>query len=432
MAATENTKENKPLTEADFSWDSPDVSFFGVTAEGKMKPTTGGIPNPDSRMKVGVTLDEDGDETELGNDEDVDWSTFGYNEPKEEEDAPEEDEDEEEKPPVAKRKTPLKEEDEDEEEEEEEPAPKKATKGRPSKTANPPDSGNDAVYKLFASELKDRKILRNVEIPDEVGEDDLYQFVDDEIEARLEEALDEYDEALRNNPQAIALLRFMKNGGNTADFVAVYGQSKLPSEADLKKPAVREAFLRQYYMEIEGLDAEDTEDKIEWLKESKKDEKFALKHFKEIQESRAEAQQQLLQAQAERKRQAEASVIQFRNVIKKTVAEEDVIGDIKLSAKDKRELPDYISKHTVKAGPTQLVTQLQKDIADIFGDPKQLILLAKFVNGGMKAQNLEISKASSKVNGVKQTLKDAMEGRSKSQAPGKKSGKSLADAWNSR
>lgn len=428
--ATEG-KEKQVLNEADFSWDNPNMSFFGVTADGKadvkQPKGNGPMPDPDKKIRVGVTLDEDGDEAPE-DDESVNWDDFGYNNRASDEDTGEDEEDEEEEKPTPQAKKKALDDDDEEEE-----TPRKPGRPKGSKTSTPPDDApeGDAVYKLFATELRDRKIFRNAEIPDKVGEDDLYQFMDDELEARLEEALDEYDEALKNNPEAIALLRFMKNGGNTSDFIAAYGQSKLPSEADLKKENVRDAFLRQYYMEVEGLDVEDTEDKLEWLKESGKADKFAIKHFREVQEGREQAQLELQQAQYQRKKQAEQNVMQFRETIKKTVTDADVIGDIKLSPKDKRELPDYISKHTVKASPTQLVTQLQKDIADIFGDPQSLIILAKFVRGGLKAGEFEAAKASSKVGAVKQTLRDAMEGR-KSQAPSKKSGKSLADAWGSR
>lgn len=433
--ATDNSKqENKALNETDFNWDdTSNVSFFGVTdntSRSKLK-------DPGTLTKVGVTLDDEDDETPQG-DEDVDWSDFGFSNEKtgDEDTGAEEDEDEDDVPPPSKKKVQQQkapEEDEDEDGDTPPPTKKKGSGNQRSvgdESGKDKDSKGDELYFAVASELKARKIFSHVEIPDEVDEDGMFQLMDDELEARLEESLDEYDEALKNNPEAIALLRFMKNGGSTAEFVSVYGQSKLPSEADLKKEGIRDAFLRQHYSEVEGLDPEDVEDKLEWLKESGKADKFALKHLKETTEAREEAQQEMLKAQSERKKQAEQSVQQFRNVIKKTVADSDVIGDVKMTTKDKRDLPDYISKHTVKAGPTQLVTQLQKDIADIFGDPQKLVVLAKFVRGGLKAQELEIAKASSKVGSIKNTLREAMEGRKS--GPPKKSGKSLADAWGSR
>jgi hypothetical protein len=429
--ATDNSNNNKQaLNETDFNWDSPDVSFFGVTD----KTQSSKLKDPGTLTKIGVTLEDEEDTTP--NDDDIDWANFGYSDPKDEEDS-DDDEDEDDKKPASKAKpkvSPLQTAEDDDEDDDDDapPTPKRKTDKSSQTAGDGAGEEGDALYLAVATELKNRKIFANVEIPDNVDEDTMFQLMDDELEARLEGALDEYDEALRNNPEAIALLRFMKDGGNTSDFVNVYGQSKLPSEVDLKKEVIRDAFLRQHYREVEGLDAEDTEDKLEWLKESGKADKFALKHLKEATETRQQAQQELLQAQYARKKRAEESVIQFRQVIRQTVDKADVIGDVKISAKDKRELPEYISKHSVKSGPTQLVTQLQKDIADIFADPQQLVVLAKFVKGGMKAGNLEAAAATTKVGKIKNTLRDAMEGRNKTGPVGKKPGKSLADAWGSR
>ncbi len=81
--------------------------------------------------------------------------------------------------------------------------------------------------------------------------------------------------------QTIKFLKYKKAGGDTRTFLNAYSQSLELPTSDLSTEEGQEKMLRYYYKNIEKLDAEDVDDRIEWAKEGKKMEKLSLKYLRQ-------------------------------------------------------------------------------------------------------------------------------------------------------
>lgn len=390
---------------AAFGWDSPNENvFFGqdiTTGE----PATKDVEDPKKKAEEVVANDpkkvkkettnetnEDEDDEPLPGDIAFKFDNKG------------------ETNPLSKKKGKKEEVEDEEEENSSEESTEKGKKKDENTTTGA--EARDNVYITFANELKEKGTLsEGIEIPKDLNDEGLPELVEKEFEVRIESAINDFAEELKNDAEAIAYLNFRRKGGKTSDFLRVYGQSELPNESELTKEDVQDKVLRKFYSEVEQLDAEDIEDKLEWLKEGGKKEKYAKKYFSEMKEAEEEAKAELIKSVEDQKRNRETNDKKLKEVVSKTITESTIIGEIKLTPKDKKDLPDYISKRTVKISPNQTITQVQADINEMFKSPAQLILLAKFVKAKGSIKEFEAAKASIEVKKAKATIKASLEGR---------------------
>lgn len=285
----------------------------------------------------------------------------------------------------------------------------------------------DNVLKEFVSGLKEKGILSDkVEIPDDIEDDDaVAALVDAEADARFEEALQAFTEELKADEETAAFLKFKKNGGSTADFLRVYGKSELPSEDKLSDKAVQQQVVEAYFNRQGNMEAEDIKDMIESWTESGKLDKFAKKYYKEMKDEDEEERVELNKSLENKRKAAIEADNKFKETVTKTISENTALNNIKLSTKDKKELPDYMTKRSSKVG-NQVVTQFQADLQAAFSDPQKLAVLAKFVKSGMSIKDFETAKASEAAKEAKKNLRTALEGKQKAST----AGKSLADIFN--
>lgn len=234
-------------------------------------------------------------------------------------------------------------------------------------------------YETLTKRMQEKSIFQNVEIPEgeELTEDKFIEYHDQEIESRVEEALEGFLEELDEDGKAF--LKFKKDGGNTKDFLATYQKSQSIPEGDLEEEAYQEQINRYYYREVEGLDEADVQDRIEWLKDSGKLKKYAEKHdakAKELDKLAKEKLKEQAKANAEAQKKNQEA---FVNGVTKALEEVDEVGDFVFDKKTKARLKTFITKPNVKVGKNQYVTGMQVKLQETLKNPEKMLLLAKLL-----------------------------------------------------
>lgn len=282
-------------------------------------------------------------------------------------------------------------------------------------------------YKSQASKLKEKGIFQNVEIPEdeEISEEKFIEFQDQEIEARVDEALEGFFEEL--DEDAAAFLKFKKEGGDTASFFKVYSTSTGLPEGDLEDEKYQEKLSRYYYKNIEGLDDEDIDDKIEWLKDGGKLEKYAAKHDTKIKSLEKKSKEDLQKRAKEQQKAQVEKREKFVSTVQETLEDTDEVDNFKFPAKEKKQLLSFITKPSVKVGKNRYITGMQAKLQEVLKEPEKMIVLAKLLNNDFDVADVVATTTTKKTREVKRDVT-----RSKNQRP-TKSGKpnrrrrSLAD-----
>jgi len=398
--AKNNAKPEKvlPLDQGDF-WQEENVGFFGIEppkpakdekAFEELKDADEGIPAEAFEKKKPEA------EEEQVEDEDF---TFGA-----------------EKPATATDTT---------------PAPAASEKNENSKPEEINPDEEVQFFTTLAKTLTEKGIFQNVEIKDgdTIDGEKLIELQDQEIEARLEETFESFFQEM--DEDGIAFLKYKKAGGDTRTFLNAYSQSLELPTSDLSTEEGQEKMLRYYYKNIEKLDAEDVDDRIEWAKEGKKMEKLSLKYSKVVTEMEQQRRDQVLLETQEAERAAADSRKEFETSLVKTLQAAEEIEGVPVTKEDKASLGTYLSKPVVKIGKNKYITGMQADIQKIWQDKdrSKLLLLAKFVKAGLKLEGVEKKAVTKKVAEVKKAVFTQRNTAGVSGGSGEGERKSLADYW---
>lgn len=259
-------------------------------------------------------------------------------------------------------------------------------------------------YKELTQKLKQKGIFQNVEIPEdeEVEEDKFFEYHDKEIEARVDEALEDWSEQLDEDGKAF--IKFKKEGGKTEDFLKTYREAIERPSGDLKDESYQEKLSRYYYKKVEGLDPEDIDDRIQWLKDSGKLEKYAEKHDEKITEMEASSKQNLVEKQKEQARLAEEAKTKFVDAVRTALEETDEVGKFKFTPKLKKELLPFITKPTVKVGKNQYITGVQDKLKTALRDPSKMLILAKLLYNDFDVSDIEATTTTQQTRQIKGDL----------------------------
>lgn len=316
---------------SDFNWDdNGDDTFFGINNDGT--EASAEETKPKAKPKPETEDEEEDEESEI---EDNDF-TFQSSE-----------------------------EDEDDEEESD------------SDNSDKP-KGKTSLTKI-ATMLKSNGFFSNVEIKEdeELTDERFLELQEQEHEARVDEALEEMMEGLDDD--AAAFLKFKKQGGDTKKFFEIYNKTLAAPSGNIEEESYQEKVARYYYENIEDLDSEDIDDKIEWLKESGKLKKYAEKFDGKVKVLKDE---QLAAEQAAIKNNTKAredNAKAFLSTIEKTLSEVTQEGNFVFDAKIKEALKPFITKATVKTGKNTYKTGMQVKLGEALNDPKKLIIMAKLL-----------------------------------------------------
>lgn len=268
----------------------------------------------------------------------------------------------------------------------------------------------DSTYNDLYKKLKDKGIFTVDTDEEDIDEETFLELQEKELEARLEESFEDFAADLDN--EAKAFLKFKREGGSTKDFFKMYTSViDVPTVQDGDEDSYKK-FLTYKYKVLDGLDDEDVQDKIEWLEESGKLEKYAFKLSEEFEKDKEVQQAKLVEQQTKLQKQQEEQRKELVNDLKKVITESDKIKDWTISQKDKKELHSYMTKGVVKVG-NQVLTQLQSDLQEAFKDKEKLILLAKILHSDFDVSDVKASAKTEVIRETKKTIKTGKSTRSR-------------------
>lgn len=258
-------------------------------------------------------------------------------------------------------------------------------------------------YRTLSSKMKENGIFQNIEIPEdeEITEEKFIELQDNEIELRVEEAFEGFFSEL--DTDAAAFLKHKKEGGSTQDFFKVYGQHTGTPKGDLDDEKYQER-LSRYFYKLEGDDPEDIDDKIEWLKDSGKLEKYAQKFDTKIKENDKKSKEDLKTATADAEKIADVNKKKFSDSVQEALDNVDKVDNFKFTAKSKKSLFPFITKPSVKVGKNRYITPMQSKLGTALKDPEKLLVLAQLLENDFDLSNILADVETRITKGIKKDI----------------------------
>jgi hypothetical protein len=261
----------------------------------------------------------------------------------------------------------------------------------------------DDFFKVLASGLKEQGVFTNTKLSDEnIDEEAFVGLVEDEVESRVTETFEGFFEEMDDDGKAF--LKFKKEGGSTQEFFNVIKETSAIPTGDIEDESYQKRFLKYYYENIEKLDAEDTEERIEYLEENGKIEKFAKKYQPKVEQLQEKEKLALNNRIKDAKKLDDESTKDFHTRLKSTLDGADAIKDFTIAKTEKSELFNFITKPSIKVGKNKFITGLQQGLQNASKDYKTLILLAKLIKSDFDVSGIEKKEATKQVRKLKSNL----------------------------
>lgn len=334
----------------------------------------------------------------------------------------------EEKEKEEEKKEDRKEEDEEEEKKEEDKSPEPFSEITDETKSEEKKSEEDDFFKTLAVGLKDKGVFSFTDIPDKnIDENQFVKLYEDEVEARVQDTFEGFFEELDDDGKEF--LKYKKDGGSTEEFFRMKKDVSEYPEGDITDENFQKRLLKFYYNNIEKLDVDDIDERMEWLEEGDKIEKYAKKYNNKIQQIKKDKQKRFTEHQKELADDEEDKKLQFQDDIKNTLDSTDSIKDFPITRKDKSELLAFITKPVIKVGKNRYITGLQKELRELSKDNKKLILLAKLLKSDFDMSAVEKKERTKQTRELKSDLQRAKS--NKKPATSSSSGKrSLSEFFN--
>lgn len=361
-------------TKEEFAWDennTPDIDFFGEKSE--ETNVIDKVKEDDIDPKKGEEEDKpkgEKEEEEEVTEDDIDFFT-GTEEKNADVEEVEEDEEEE---------------GEEESDEEDEEGDKIEGKDKPKKTRASKIKPTSTLNYLKEKGLIDYELEDGQEMTDELAEQILEDDFDTRLDERVQELVDEMPEDAAN------FFKFIKDGGNTQQYLLKLAQQSVSSRIveglDLEQESNQELVIREQ-MALEGDDQEAIEAQIEFLKESGKLKSFAEGKYKKWDKKNKAEKAALVEQQKKAALKAKESQRKLKKTIADFVKDKASIGSLKLTKKEKKELPGYMTDRNVKLQNGGTATEMQVALHEAMNDEEKAIILAKLLKSDFDFSVLE-------------------------------------------
>jgi len=206
------------------------------------------------------------------------------------------------------------------------------------------------------------------ELTEETAEEIIKNSIDEEASKRLE--------ALINSmPKEIAELnKHILNGGDPLDY-----------DGFSSKETDHETIVREQ-LEKEGLDQEDIDDQVEYLKNNGRLEKRANFYSSKLQK---ELENQQKAENENRQKQDEDARLSLKSRIGSFLESKNDVKGLKLSNDEKTSLPDYMTERKFKTDSGLSITGMQKDLQQALQNEEKAVLLAKMLRNDFDFKELK-------------------------------------------
>ena len=264
-------------------------------------------------------------------------------------------------------------------------------------------TADGSIYEDVYKDLKEAGIFKHVELEEgeELDADRFYELQQEEYDKEVEERLSTW--ATKDlDEDAQAFFKFKLEGGSTAEFFKAYQDSPELGEGDIEDENYQDSLIR-YQLQKEGWEKDEIEDRLEYLTDSGKKEKFAERYHNKIQKENELKKQNLVKQAEENRKQAKQQEEQFKLSIKDTLESNTEINGIKFTDKDKNNLVTFLTKRE-KLQDGREITGFQRKLSESFSDPKKIALLAKILNDDFDFSSFEKSAITKKTREVKRNI----------------------------
>lgn len=394
----------------EFAWennDMPEVDFFG---EGGVKEETPDVKPEDKATKETdeEEPEEDGEpaaeKKEEESPEDMDFFSGAGEGPDVDEDESEDDEDEEE------GETP---------DENKKPKTKGGRKAKVKPTAT--------LEYLKEKGLVDFELEEGEELTDDLAEQIMEDDFDTRVDARIQEMADDMPEDAAN------FFKFVKSGGSPQQYLLKLAQqqvsTRIVENIDLENESNQELVIREQ-MATEGDDQESIEAQIEFLKDSGKMKTFAEGKYRKWDKKNQAEKAQMVKDQKKAADDVKAKDRKLKKTIGDFIKDKDSVGSLKLTKKEKKELPSYMTDRTVALQNGSRTTKMAFELHEAMQDETKALIIAKLVKSDF---NFEVFKEDAEDKTAKEVRKNIRRNDNKPSKSGKsgspKKKGSLADLF---
>lgn len=291
----------------------------------------------------------------------------------------------------------------------------------------PEEFDEKKIYSSLAKDMKDRNIFQNVEVKEdeELTEDTFFEKLDAEVEARVDETLEQMSEEMDEDGKRF--LKFKASGGKTQDFLATYAKPVDLDSFDESDEKQIDAVLRMQLAD-EELDAEEINDRLAYWKDSGKLKAQAVKAVAKLKKQRDALVDTTIKANKKAQEDREKTAKQFVADFSEVLSETTEVGIVPITDKDKKELTPYITKPVVKVGKNRYIPQFQAELQKILKaetkEDKQLLAgIAKMVKEKLASKDVATKtttkvtqKAKARIVETKRTAKTGSSGGSNKRA----------------
>lgn len=366
----QNQNQSKEGLETSFiGWEqtTEEVDFFGTTTEVQTLIPEDEAPEKVEKVEKEETSEKEETKTET---EELDDSFFGVTDEEEE------------------QSTNLDEEEEEAESSEEE-------------QDIPVTTGSIGALNL----LKEKGLVDyELEEGEELTEEKAAAFIEDNYEASVEDRVGELFDEL---PQVVKdMNKYVLDGGDIRNFLGslVKGSNDIPTDLDISSEANQELIMRNA-LKSEDYDDDYIETHIEFLKDSKKLEKFAKAKLEKIEKAKEEERKALVKQQEAIKQSQKETLRKLKTSVASSLKDMEDIEGIPLTKADKKELPSYMVDRNVKLENGGSVTSMQMDLMEALKDEKKAMIVAKLLRSGFDLSSIQAKAATEVTKKVKDNIR---------------------------
>lgn len=296
---------------------------------------------------------------------------------------------------------------------------KENTSDEVKKKTTPKATSVSTIELLKEKGLIDYELEEGEELTEELADNLIEDKFDEGVDNRIEELFGELPDIVKQ------LNKFAMNGGDVNKFfnqIATTSASTLKVGMDLEKEENQEIAIRQI-LKAEDNDDDYIDSQIEFLKDSGRLKSFAEKKYNKWEESENRKQQELFNKQANLKKKQKEQLREYKKNLTRLVSETEDLGEIKLSRRDRKDLPSYVADKNIKLQNGALISQRDKDLYEVLQDEKASLQLAYLLRNRNKDKsfnfkNIETLVTTKVAKKVKENVR-----RNKTNTP-KKSGSS--------
>ena len=244
-----------------------------------------------------------------------------------------------------------------------------------------------------ANLLKEKGIIdfeleEGEELTDELADELIEDGFDTAVDNKLKDLFDGLPDVVRQ------MVKYSKDGGDPMQFISTMLQTQatgLTVNMDLSNEANQEAVVKAMLKE-QDYDDEYIDIHIETLKDSNKLEAISKKQYKAWEDKQVKANEELVTKQEEKKIQDKENLRKEKTKLNSTLSSLSDVGGIKLSPKDKKELPSYMVDKSVPLKNGTAITALQKDVWEALGNETTALQLAKLLRSKKEDGSFDFTK----------------------------------------